>query len=89
MTFSHANSRSILLVAAALFVASLVLFSPCLKHEFLNFDDDLYVTRNPLLSPFGLDTFVHIFSRAYYQSYIPLTLVSHAIDLALWGSHAG
>jgi hypothetical protein len=74
-------------ILAALLVAAtaFAVFSKTLDHQFVNWDDDVYVTENPAaqsLSPLGI---VWIFSHFYYFAYIPVTIVSHALDRAVWG----
>ena len=41
--------NSILLIAVALVVATVVVYLPVGHHEFVNFDDDQFVTENPNL----------------------------------------
>ena len=69
------------LVAAATFA----LFAPTLQHGFVNWDDDVYVTANPHLRPFTVERAGWILSHFYYYAYIPVTLLSHAADVAAWG----
>ena len=51
----------------------------------MNWDDDVYVTANPLLHPLTLGRVAWIFSHVYFFAYIPVTLMSHASDVAAWG----
>ncbi len=51
-------------------------------------DDQYYVTENPLirdLSPVGL---WQMWSQYYFLHYIPVTLMSYAFDYWLWGAHS-
>ena len=63
-------------VAAFIFL----LFLPCLKADFVNWDDDVHLLENPFvpsLSPEGLKD---IFTTTVNQTYIPLTTLSFALE---------
>jgi protein O-mannosyl-transferase len=70
-----------LLVAAVAFAV----FSKTLDHQFVNWDDDVYVTANPAIQPLSPERIGWIFSNFYYYAYIPVTILSHAADVAVWG----
>jgi hypothetical protein len=67
-------------------VLAFLVFSPAIGYEFLNWDDDVYVHENPRVREFSVAWF---FTNAYYASYIPVTMVSHSLDYAVWGDYAG
>jgi len=73
------------LASAAVAGAAFALFASTLGHGFVNWDDGVYVYANPLLHPLTLDRFAWIATHVYYYAYIPVTLWSHALDVALWG----
>jgi Flp pilus assembly protein TadD len=70
----------------AVAAAAALLYVPTLGHAFLNYDDDLYLTRNPHLrlglSPAGL---AWAFTTGYGANWFPLTWLSWLIDHAIWG----
>ncbi len=72
-------------VPLLLFVLALICFSNTLDAELLpSWDDNRYVTKNPLirdLSPTGL---WRMWSQFYFLHYIPVTLMSYALDYQLW-----
>jgi tetratricopeptide (TPR) repeat protein len=70
-----------LIVAAA----AVAVFFKSLDHQFVNWDDDVYVTANPVIQPLSPQRIGSIFSSFYYYAYIPITILSHAVDVALWG----
>jgi hypothetical protein len=73
-------------VAAALVAAvAFLTFRHTIGHDFVNWDDDVYVTENPALRSISLQTFGWLFSRYYYYAYIPVTLATHALDVLAWG----
>lgn len=67
------------LVAAALVLAFLV-FYPSLRFPLLNWDDPRYITENPLIRSLSAENIRAIFTQPHFSLYIPLTLVSFAID---------
>lgn len=79
------NSRNILFVVAA-FVAALtfVVFSPALKYEFVNWDDNIYVYENPHLKPPTLENISPLLIRPYFRSWTPIAFLSHALDVKVW-----
>jgi tetratricopeptide (TPR) repeat protein len=72
--------------AALLAVITWLVYGRCLGHEFLlNWDDPLYVTRNPAilgLTPANLKT---AFSTFFVGNYAPLQIVSYMVDYTVWG----
>ncbi len=70
--------------ALALFV--FWVFSPALSHGFLLFDDDRYITSNPAV---GMGLSQGFLQRAFATNLLgnwqPLTFLSHALDVQLWG----
>ena len=75
--------KSATLVAILLAVA--FAFSPCLDNGFTTWDDDVYVTDNPLVArgfPGGLPA---IFTTFVSGNYHPLVVLSHAIERRLFG----
>jgi len=74
-----------LVLALLLVVAVALVFGPSRQHAFVSWDDQWYVVENEHLEIAGPRDIVWFFTHSYYWSYIPLTLLSHAIDYALWG----
>ena len=73
-------------VAALLTAAVLVVFWPVLGHDFVNFDDNRYVTDNPWVQR-GLDSvsFRWAWTTMSVANWHPLTWLSHMLDWQLWG----
>lgn len=80
--------RRIAAVALPLLVTAV--YGTVLGYGFLNWDDDVYVTANPLvhsgLTPRGVG---RAFTSFACSNWHPLTLVSHMLDVSLFGSWAG
>ncbi len=73
---------------AVLVLACIAIYGQTLSHEFINLDDDLYVTDNPhVQSGLGWANAGWAFTteRAMYMH--PLTWVSHMLDCSLYGLH--
>jgi tetratricopeptide (TPR) repeat protein len=85
-----ATRAPLLAVAAALVLGTLALYAPVRSHEFLHYDDDQYVTANPMvadgLSATGLRW---AFGASHAANWHPLTWLSHMLDVQLFGMQAG
>ncbi len=69
---------------------TLAVFSQTLRHEFVNYDDDLYVHGNPLVvRGLTLKGLAWVFTHADCSLYHPLTMLSLMGDYQLHGFHAG
>jgi len=78
------------LLAAALVLATIAVYAPVRHHEFLAWDDDIYVTRNPNLErPLDAEAVARAFREPYESNWIPLTWLSLHVDRALFGADPG
>ncbi len=59
---------------------SAAVFLPGVGHEFVGWDDNVMVSDNPLIKKLDLDSASEIFSRFYYAPYVPLVLLSYALE---------
>jgi len=79
-----------LAVAGALVLAVGAVFAQVRGHAFLNFDDPLYVTANPMVRRgLSLDAMRWALSAMEAQNWHPLTWLSHMLDVTLFGLDAG
>ena len=78
------------LVALLLFLATAALLWPATGFEFLNYDDDAYVTANALVRA-GLDgeSVRAAFTSGAAANWHPLTWLSHQLDVELFELDAG
>lgn len=60
-------------------------FSPCLKADFVNWDDDHHVFDNPQVKTTSVSNTVSIFQTAVNKTYIPLTTLSFNIEHFFFG----
>ena len=80
-----------LLISAALIAFVAAVFSSVARHDFVQYDDPLLVTDNPHVKA-GLtwDGIVWAFGRGANVAYwMPLTYLSHMIDVQVFGMRAG
>jgi len=80
------NRRREIIVCLVLIAANLVIYWQITNHEFINYDDGLYVTENSHVQA-GL-TFESIkwaFTTCHASNWHPLTWISHMLDCELYG----
>ncbi|MDD5138853.1 MAG: tetratricopeptide repeat protein [Verrucomicrobiales bacterium] len=78
------------LIALLLALTTLLVYLPVGTHRFVNYDDDDYITNNPIVKQ-GL-TFAGIkwaFVTGHASNWHPLTWLSHMTDCWLFGLNAG
>src|SRR3972149_3559607 len=87
------NPYAVLAVSGFPLLAVLIVFGQTLRHDFVNYDDRLYVYENPYVTH-GLTTqgIVWAFTSKHASNWHPLTWLSHMLDcqlfgLAPWGPH--
>src|SRR5262249_1226584 len=80
-----------MLASAAVFALTVVVFAPVRHHDFLQYDDNIYVTDNPHLKKHVLDLegLRWPFVETYETNWIPLTWLSIEVDRALFGFDPG
>jgi protein O-mannosyl-transferase len=83
-----ARDRRTRLLALAAALAALVAWWPALRGEFLSWDDTAYVIENPMIRPLSLGNLWRMLTTSYAANWHPLTWLSHALDLALFGENA-
>lgn len=84
------KKSKLLFTALFLFAVTLILFSPVREFEFLNYDDDLYVTENPYVREgISLKGLKWMWKTSVISNWHPLTLFSHMMDVQLFGINPG
>ncbi len=73
-------------IAVALVLGTLALYWPVLRCDFINYDDDVYVTANTAIQQ-GLTarSVAWAFTTGDAGNWHPLTWLSHALDVTLYG----
>jgi protein O-mannosyl-transferase len=82
------GDKNRLLLGLLLVLFTLVLYSRVLRHGFVNYDDDRYITSNPQVQA-GLkpSTISWAFTTFEQANWHPLTWLSHAFDCQLFHLH--
>jgi tetratricopeptide (TPR) repeat protein len=80
-------ARRAVLAAAGLFLATVLLYLPSFGHDFIRgYDDDQYVLQNGVvLNGLTLDGVGWAFTTTYFTNWLPLTWLSHMLDVSLFG----
>ncbi len=81
------SKRTIVIGGVVVAAVTFGVFSPALSFEFVNWDDNLYVYQNPRLHPLTFQNIVWLFTHSYFLSWTPVALLSHALDLKIWGTN--
>jgi len=84
-----ANKTLKVAICIFLMVATFCIYSQVQDHEFINFDDDIYVTESPLVQA-GLtnENIIRVFTTTKHQGHdgwIPITSISYMLDYQLYG----
>lgn len=61
-----------------------IVFSPVIKNGFVNWDDDRLISENGIIRELTWDNIRAMFTSYYVSTYIPLTVLSFAIDYNFW-----
>jgi tetratricopeptide (TPR) repeat protein len=86
----EARGPGALALAALVGALAAVVYLPVLEHEWLNYDDDVYVTANPeLRAGLGWEGVRSAFTSLQGANWFPLTRLSWMLDLSLHGLDAG
>ncbi len=88
LTGGEARRRALLCAALLLLVGAV--FLPTLRHDWINYDDDIYITANPELTRgLGSDEILGAFTSFQGANWFPLTRLSWMLDHAIHGLDAG
>ncbi len=73
-----------------LILAVFAVYAQAAHHDFVNFDDDLYVYENPqVLAGLSPATLKWALTAVVSSNWMPVTLISHALDVQIFGPAAG
>ena len=84
------RTKLTILLGPLLVLATLLLYGRVAHHEFLDFDDSQYVTKNVhVRTGLNLANVVWAFTSFYAANWHPLTWLSHMVDCQLFGLNSG
>lgn len=76
-------------IPCAVFVVTFACFQPALSGQFVNWDDERLLVKNPDYRGFSGRHLAWMFTTFHMGHYHPLTWLSFALDHALWGMNPG
>jgi protein O-mannosyl-transferase len=88
------EDRRLMLALLLIFLVTVAVYYPALHNAFIDYDDNDYVTMNPMVSQgLTLKGFLWAFSAFHAANWHPLTWLSHMLDVQLFdlnpmGHHA-
>ena len=75
-----------IIICLFLVVASLSVYWQITSHEFINYDDGLYIMENPhVQAGFTLESIKWAFTTGHAANWHPLTWLSHMLDIEIYG----
>src|SRR5919197_2900454 len=78
------------LVCLGLVAVTWAVFGQTLTHDFVNFDDHVYVYENPLvIKGLSAEGIIGAFAHTHARNWHPLTTLSHMLDCQLYGLSGG
>jgi len=80
------NTRAKVLICIFLIVATFCVYSQVQDHEFINYDDNKYVTESSLVQA-GLtnENIIRVFTTTHFGGWAPITSISYMLDYQLYG----
>ncbi|TAM37907.1 tetratricopeptide repeat protein [bacterium] len=72
------------LSACLIFIIVLTAFTPFLKNDFVNWDDNRYVAENTVIKSLSLNNTKHIFTAFYMGNYHPITMLFYSFEYQLF-----
>ncbi|MCB9235471.1 MAG: tetratricopeptide repeat protein [Bacteroidia bacterium] len=85
----HAKSslpdRRVILALVLILLGTVVIYLPALNGEFTNWDDQIYVTANPLVTNFGADQVGDLFTQQVGGNIHPVTMLSLILNYQISG----
>jgi len=71
-----------------LLLVTAAVFSPVLRAEYLNYDDDIYVTENPYVRRLDAQSVQTLFTTHYQNQYAPVAMLLMAAEFKVFESNA-
>ena len=86
MSTAKQESPRLIAIGIFLIVVTFIAYFKVLGYEFLNFDDNQYVTENPhITNGFSYEDVVWAFTESYASNWHPITWLSHMLDFEIYG----
>ena len=80
------GKKQIPLIYLLLTAATIIAFWQVSQCDFITYDDPLYVTKNThIMNGVTVDSVRWAFTSVYFNLWLPLTMISHMVDVQLFG----
>jgi protein O-mannosyl-transferase len=80
------DTRTKVAICMFLMVATICIYSQVQDHEFINYDDNVYVTGRSLVqSGFTDESIIRAFTSVHFGAWLPITSLSYMLDHELYG----
>lgn len=90
MTGEGQKKNFTLLIIFMLAATTLMAYWPVQNHEFIDYDDQLYVTKNyGIQNGLSLHAVSYAFTDISTSNWHPVTMLSHLLDWTIYGANAG
>lgn len=87
---AFSSRRQNIMICVLLATATFTVYFPLLRHPFVNYDDDVYVTSNPYVnSGFKWENVKWASTALTTGNWHPLSWMSHQLDCQIFGLYAG
>jgi Tfp pilus assembly protein PilF len=84
------GSKHSILIALILIILTIVVYWPVQNYEFINYDDQIYVTKNfRIQNGITVKSIKDTLKDFHTGNWHPLTMISHMLDWQLFGNKAG
>ena len=83
-SFAKSFSQKVGIWAIIIFVITLIIYTPTLKNDFVNWDDNIYVYENLNIQSLSIDSIRCMLTEFHAGLWLPLAWLSHAIDYTFW-----
>ncbi len=85
MTMKKLGGRLEYCLAGLSAAAAFLVYLPALQNGFINWDDDRYIYADPGIHAINAAFLKWAFSGFYFSNWHPITMISYALDYAVWG----
>ncbi len=82
---AQSNIKIVLLIISVIVISTIITYSTVSKNQFLKWDDGAYVVENQNIQNLNFENLKIFFSKSFVSTYLPLTMISYAIDYQIGG----
>ena len=78
------SSKQLMILGGLLLIVFIV-YMPILQGEFINYDDDIYITENPMIVNLNAESVKGLFCDYYENQYSPVAMLIMALEYKAFG----